>query len=233
MIHTFIDQVLDQAIESANRPGTANDKEHKAFLPALLGEGRTREDLKYDILNITLAGKDTMASFLSSIWYTLSRRPNVVDSIRNEIGVLDGRAPTKGDLAGFRYLHMVLQEVLRLYPPVAVNQRTAEVDAVLPRGGGADGRDPIFVARAHPPERWLEINPSWAFMPFHAGPRCLGPKLHPSLILFYCTVRLVPHRLIQHFPQIEDRNEKPWEERMGLNVTSRHGVQVAFPARGA
>ena len=44
----------------------------------------------------------------------------------------------------------------------------------------------------------------------------------------YCTVRL-----IQNFARIEDRNEKPWEEQLGLNISSRHGVQVGFVAREA
>jgi cytochrome P450 len=196
MIHVFIDKVLDEAIASRADPDDHNGQ--KAFLPALLDDGRSREDVKYDILNVTLAGKDTMSSFLSSIWYVLSQRPDIVDKIREEISVLDGRPPTREDIGGFRYLHTVLQEVLRLYPPVAVNQRTAEVDTVLPHGGGKGGEDPIFVSKGTSvgfsiyalhrlpeyfgedvnvfrPERWAEINPGWAFMPFHAGPRrCLG-----------------------------------------------------------
>ncbi|KAK0618893.1 cytochrome P450 [Immersiella caudata] len=245
-IHVFIDKVLDEAIESSKL--AQYDHEQKAFLPALLDNGRSREDVKYDILNVTLAGKDTMSSFLSSIWYVLSKRPDIINKIRKEISILNGRPPTREDITGFRYLHMVLQEVLRLYPPVAVNQRTAEVDTVLPHGGGEGGKEPIFVARGTSvgfsiyalhrlpeffgedvdvfrPERWMEINPGWAFMPFHAGPRrCLGQQL-AMLWAKYCTVRL-----IQHFGQIEDRNEKPWEERIGLNVTSMHGVQVGLRA---
>jgi len=113
-IHTFIDVILDRAI--VEQEGDMKAQGDKAFLPALLDDGRTREDVKYDILNITLAGKDTMASFLSSIWYVLSQRPDIVDKIREEISGLDGRQPTKEEIGGFKYLHMVLQEGEHPFP---------------------------------------------------------------------------------------------------------------------
>ena len=88
---------------------------------------------------------------------------------------------------------------------MALNQRTAEADTMLPRGGGQDGKSPLFIpkgtsvgysihamhrmpkffgedAGVFRPERWTEIEPKWAFMPFHAGPRrCLGRKSYLPL----------------------------------------------------
>lgn len=112
-IHGFVDQVLERAIDSSAAPPKQDptwQQGEKIFFHTLLGEGRAREDIKYDILNIILAGKDTMAAFLSSIWYVLSQRPDVYEKIRDEISVLDGRRPTKEDLNRFPYLRMVLQE---------------------------------------------------------------------------------------------------------------------------
>ncbi|KAH8891543.1 N-alkane-inducible cytochrome P450 [Thozetella sp. PMI_491] len=252
LIHGFIDEVLDRAMSSpatAQEQTNAHGEKDRSFLPSLLDNGRTREDIKYDIINITLAGKDTMTAFLSSIWYVLSQRPDVVEKIRGEISILDGRRPKKEDLKGFRYLHQVLQEVLRLYPPVALNQRTAECDTVLPRGGGKDGKAPLYIPRGASvgysvhtmhrlpeffgedadvfrPERWDEINPLGAFMPFHSGPRrCLGQQLALSWAK-YATVRL-----LQSFGSVEARNQEPWEEKLGLNCSSRHGVKVRFTAK--
>lgn len=37
--------------------------------------------------------------------------------------------------------------VLRLYPPVISNLRSASQDTVLPRGGGKDGQSPLFVPK--------------------------------------------------------------------------------------
>lgn len=36
---------------------------------------------------------------------------------------------------------------LRLWPPIASNARNASQDTVLPRGGGPDGRAPLFVPK--------------------------------------------------------------------------------------
>jgi cytochrome P450 len=227
-IHSFIDETIEQASETfPDQSGLseASDSKGQIVFYKLLGEGRSKEDIKYDILNLLAAGKDSMASFLSSIWYVFCQRPDVCGKIRAEISSLQGQRPALEDLSKFSYLHMVLQEgkakfpmylekfllrllsnstVLRLYPPVAANQRTAEVDTFLPRGGGADGKSPLRVPRGASvgysvyamhrlqeffgddvdefrPERWIEIKPKAAYMPFHAGPRtCLGRKFIAS-----------------------------------------------------
>jgi cytochrome P450 len=93
---------------------------------------------------------------------------------------------------------------LRMYPVVPGNTREAACDTILPVGGGADGRSPIFVKKGTPvfynlyamhrrpdiygndaeefvPERWEGLRPGWGFLPFNGGPRiCLGRKLPPS-----------------------------------------------------
>jgi cytochrome P450 len=106
--------------------------------------------------------------------------------------VLGGREPTAADLPALGYTRRVLDETLRLYPPVWTSPREAvsadEVagysvapgDSVLPM---------IFVTHRHPefwseperfdPERFIpglvaERHPC-AYLPFGAGPRiCLG-----------------------------------------------------------
>jgi cytochrome P450 len=92
-------------------------------------------------------------------------------------------------------------KALRLFPPVPINQRTAEVDTTLPVGGGTDGKAPIFLpkgtivgynlwamhrrkdifgpdADSFNPRRWKDLRPGWGFLPFNGGPRiCLGRKI--------------------------------------------------------
>ena len=81
---------------------------------------------------------------------------------------------------------------------VPLDVRSSKGDAVLPKGGGADGTDAVLLPsattvvlnlyalhRRHDiygsdaddfrPERWEKVKPGWAYVPFGAGPRvCLG-----------------------------------------------------------
>lgn len=73
---------------------------------------------------------------------------------------------------------------LRLYPVVTGNTRCAEVDTILPLGGGDDGKSPLFIpkgqavqwslytmhrrkefygedAEEFKPERWEKLRPGW------------------------------------------------------------------------
>ncbi|PGG95116.1 hypothetical protein AJ79_10247 [Helicocarpus griseus UAMH5409] len=112
-IHSFIDNTLQRMINSHTAQlGQARMEQdgEKSFFQALLGEGRTKEDMRCDILGIMLAGRDSMTSLLSSTWYLLSKHPQVFRRLRDEFSVLNGRQPTKADLNSFPYLRMVNQE---------------------------------------------------------------------------------------------------------------------------
>jgi cytochrome P450 len=96
---------------------------------------------------------------------------------------------------------MEIQSVLRLYPSVPMNSRTALRMTTLPTGGGEDGKSPILVrpgeavtyfiyaihrredlygpdAEKFRPERWegeALKDIGYGYLPFNSGPRvCLG-----------------------------------------------------------
>jgi cytochrome P450 len=79
------------------------------------------------------------------MFFELSQRPDIVAAIHREIKELGEENPTWEHLRSMKYLNWVIKEALRLHPPVASNQREAVRDTVLPRGGGADGKSPVFV----------------------------------------------------------------------------------------
>jgi cytochrome P450 len=152
--------------------------------------------LRDQLITMLLAGHETTASTLSWTWYLISSRPAVAAAIRQEaIDTLGDRLPAFEDLARLPYTTMVIQEAMRLYPPVWGLTRKAisadEIDGYqIP--AGADVMICPYTLHRHPgfwpdpdefrPERFAPGAPPpahrYAYIPFGAGPRvCVGSHL--------------------------------------------------------
>mmetsp|Transcript_38822 Transcript_38822/g.112143 ORF Transcript_38822/g.112143 Transcript_38822/m.112143 type:complete len:545 (-) Transcript_38822:197-1831(-) len=176
------------------------------------GEHLSEDFLRDLVLNFLLAGRDTTAHALSWTFYCLALHPDAETRARQEVSEVCGvRGPAYEDLGRLPYLQAVLSEVLRLYPSVPFDAKTAARDDTLPdgtfvpRGSGVAyniysmGRDrAIWGADAEEfrPERWLEMEevPSnYDYPVFNAGPReCLGRRL-AQVEMKACLATLLPH----------------------------------------
>lgn len=157
------------------------------------GQGMSRKLLRDEAAVIILAGHETTANALSWAFYLLSQSPESEGRLHEELDrVLEGRDPTYDDLAALPYARAVIDEALRLYPPVHVLSREAlEADRLgkrpVPKGSMVViapwilhrhrklWRDP----ERFWPERFLpehaEERSQFSYLPFGAGPRtCLG-----------------------------------------------------------
>jgi cytochrome P450 len=109
---------VDRYVASALSDGGDRVKERPyIFLNELLGSGASAEHIRDQILAIIIGGRDTTAGTLSSLFWTLARRPDVVAKIKNEIDVLKGQRPSWEDLKSFKYLNMALKESESSRPP--------------------------------------------------------------------------------------------------------------------
>ena len=174
------------------------------FLNRLMSETHDKVTIRSEILNILLAGRDTTAATLTTLWFCIARYPRILRGLRLEIESFAGRAPDLVELQDLKYLKAVINESLRLYPIVPENSRVAREDTTLPRGGGRNGDLPLFIPKGEivgwslytmhrrkdifgedaedfRPERWLDaknetpLRPGWAYLPFNGGPRvCIG-----------------------------------------------------------
>ncbi|CAH0022824.1 unnamed protein product [Clonostachys rhizophaga] len=218
------------------------------FLHELLQSGASMEHIRDQLLAIIIGGRDTSASTLSALFWTLARRPDIVKKIQDEIADLDGQKPTWEDLKSFRYVNMALKETLRLWAPVVTNMRCAAKDTVLPKGGGADGQSPLFVPKgtavrwslhslhrrkdifgedAHEfrPERWETLRTSWEYLPFSGGPRtCIGQQFALTQMAY------VVVRVFQTFETVEPKDERPMLHTLSTTTSLLNGCHVKFEA---
>jgi cytochrome P450 len=158
--------------------------------------GKRWRVLRDELITILLAGHETTASTLSWTWYLLSRHPEAGAAMHAEaVGVLGDRTPGHEDLARLPYTTTVIQETMRLYPPVwglTRNSLAADVIDGYRVPAGADVMISPYTLHRHPgfwpepnefrPERFATsatpIAHRYAYIPFGAGPRvCVGSHL--------------------------------------------------------
>ena len=157
------------------------------------GAAMSPELARDEALTLFLAGYDTTAAALTWTWYLLAHHPEVDRRLRRELDeVLGPRDPSPDDCAALAYTGMVLEESLRLYPPVGRIGRRPLADyriggRVIPAGAAVflspfvTQRDPRWWPdpERFDPERWcaesVGARPRYAAFPFGAGPRsCIG-----------------------------------------------------------
>ena len=189
------------------------------FLDSLAGKTQDPIELRYELLHILGAGRDTTASLLAWVFYILARHPDIHRKLRATILNDFGSFSTPNNISfetlkSCNFLQYSISETLRLFPIVPVNSRKALKDTTLPLGGGLDGLSPIFIPKGtivdynmyvmhrredlwgadadeFRPERWIGKKHGWDFLPFGGGPRiCVGRTLSPFPFRI-CTNRVV------------------------------------------
>lgn len=157
-----------------------------------VGEQRMRDEL----VTLLLAGHETTSSTLGWALHLLDRHPDVRLRLREEVlRVVGDRQPGFADLESLPYTSMVLQETMRLFPPVWILTRRAVGDDEIGGyhvPGGSDVLICPYTLHRHPalwadPDRFdpgrfdparTTNRPRYAYLPFGAGPRfCVGNHL--------------------------------------------------------
>ncbi|KAF9033991.1 cytochrome P450 [Hymenopellis radicata] len=207
-------------------------------------------------INILIAGRDTTASTLSFVVYFLATHPEVMARLRAEVFQVVGphRQPGIVDVKELKYMKAVINETLRLFPPVPANVRETVEGALLPPD--VPGEKPIYVpphtqvvysvmvmhrrkdlwgpdADEFDPDRFLDernkkyfVPNPFIFLPFNAGPRiCIGQQFAFNEMSFMLV------RLMQNFRSFtlnEDASSMPCPPEWG-RCSGRKGVEKIFP----
>jgi cytochrome P450 len=151
------------------------------------------KQLRDEVLTLVLAGHETTANLLAFTFHLLSTHPEWDRRVADEVtAVLGDRDPAFEDVPKLKITRMVLEEAMRLFPPVWTFERQALADDVVM--GYALPKDAIvgispYALHRHPklwdnpegfdPERFLPERSAgrskYAYLPFGGGPRtCIG-----------------------------------------------------------
>lgn len=173
------------------------------------GNPFTNDELLDELMTLIVAGFETSANTLNWVWYLLARNPDVEARIIAEAAehVPDAGAVNNESLMAMEYTQQVLEETLRLYPPVWLFTRRSHEDDVLDDFDVPPGTDiylsPFVLQRterywpnpnAFDPDRFAASDGNKKdrpFFPFSLGPRrCVGEyfsfmemKVHLALLL--------------------------------------------------
>lgn len=198
------------------------------------GKGMNDRQLRDEVLIMFAAGHETTANAMAWAFFEIQRRPDVLGRLRAELDeVLCGRTPTAADLPRLVYARMIVEEALRLYPPVFITNRQALKDDniggyAIPAGALISvspysiQRDPRFWANPHTfdPEHFSPQStarrPRFAYFPFGGGPRqCIGKDF--ALYEAVVVLAMAAQRFDWSLAQAE-------EVRPEVRVTYRPGV---------
>lgn len=159
----------------------------------ITGEFMSDKQIRDEVITIFFAGHETTAQALTWIWYLLSQHPEEEKTFHQELdSVLAGRYPGLEDLERLPYTRMVIDEAMRLYPPILLYARQAiandEIDGYhIPAGAMITvsqylthrhpdyWKDPEhFIPERFSPEKSSD-RPRYAYFPFGGGQRvCIG-----------------------------------------------------------
>ena len=229
-------------VEQNRRSGNGSASSFVAKLmearDASTGARMTDAQLHQEIIGMLQQGHDTIGETLAWTWYLLSLHPEIERKLFLEVSrVVGNRMPVVSDLEHLEYASMILQESMRLYPPVWVIPRDAinddQIGGCRIRAGSTVLLSPYLTHRhqefwenpeAFDPDRFLpervKERPRHAYFPFGGGPRlCMGADMAMMEMLLIMVMVVQKYRL--HL--VSGHREEP---ECILDMVPRHRVRA-------
>ncbi|XP_010912256.1 cytochrome P450 94C1 [Elaeis guineensis] len=196
----MVNVLANEVIRQRRKLGFASNLDLLSRFMSSVDDDRYLRDI---VISFLLAGRDTVASGLTSFFLLLSKHPEVTAAIRDEIanvmrGSGDDEVASLNQLKEMHYVHAAMYESMRLYPPIQFDSKFCIEDAVLPDGtfvrkGTRVTYHPYAMGRMESiwgpdcekfkPERWLHDRKfvpqsPFKYSVFQAGLRvCLGKEM--------------------------------------------------------
>lgn len=207
------------------------------------GTGMDEKQIRDEVVTLLLAGHETSANALLWTFEQLAQHPDVEARLLEELTRELGGAPaTSADLARLPYLKQVVQETMRVRPPVWAIARRSHQDEVM-QGyrvpAGAYLMIMPYMLHRHrdfwpdplrfDPERFnpkrTENRHSYCYLPFAAGPRtCIGAGMA------MLEIQLVLASVLPRFKVVPVPGH-PLEPAAKVTLKPKYGMPVTLAPR--
>lgn len=227
----LVQSIIDTRRKHGSHPGDLLD----SMMHASDKDGNKMSDKELidEVMTMIIAGHETTGGTLNWIWYELSQHPEYEHKVYQEASALvNNNQLSQDDLTKLPYTRQVIDEALRLYPPVWLFSRKVIANDVIegyqiPAGSNIflspyyTQRDPDLweVANefypAHFRNNGNDIPHKFAFIPFSAGSRrCIGEyfsyiemQAHIAILINIFQLKTIPNQKIEIEPAINLRTK--------------------------
>jgi cytochrome P450 len=156
------------------------------------GNPLSDEQIRDEVMTVFVAGHETTVNAMSWTWYLLKKNPAAEEKLHEENTRFENNTPVFADIPQLRYGWCVMNEAMRIYPPVTAVGREALADEQVGHLRVKKGEQVVIniAGLHHHPAHWkspetfipgrfmdfdLKGHNRFLFMPFGGGPRiCIG-----------------------------------------------------------
>ncbi|MCK5189571.1 MAG: cytochrome P450 [Methylococcales bacterium] len=203
------------------------------------GQQMSDQQIRDEVITIFTAGHETTANLLTWTLYLLAKHPDILKKLRSELEFLNGKTPTAENLQQLNYSRAVLNESLRIRPPVGMLMRKVNSDIEIEGYHFKSGSLVIYsIYNIHhnktlwydpeqfQPERFLsEKNNRFSFLPFGTGERvCIGN--HFAML----ESQLLLSMIIQKY-DIQLTSDEEVEIDLAVSLRPKGGIPVLLRRR--
>ncbi|KAF8811334.1 cytochrome P450 monooxygenase CYP63 [Phlegmacium glaucopus] len=233
VIRAWLDPLVQDALEDKQRlekMGVVSPIADKSFMQHLADSTNDPVLIRDQLLNMLLASRDTTACVLTFITYFLAIHPEAAQRLRAEVLEHCGPTsfPTFQQFRDMKYMRAVINETLRLFPPVPLNVRESRsTPCIFPQSDRTHphtSKQPLYMPPAttvayfplltqrnpalwgddadnFDPERWIDPERSVKYVanPAMFSPFSSGPRICIGQNYAYNEMSYFLVRLLQQF----------------------------------
>ena len=206
-------------------------------------ERMTDKEVVDEVMTLIVAAHETTAATLNWVWYFISKNKDIATKVNSEIGLVSDQPPSIDQLQKMPYIRHVIDEALRIYPPVWLISREALKDVNIGEYHFESGtnffispyyihrhsayweRPNEFMPERFEPENNKKIN-RYTYFPFSMGQRrCSGEifallemHVHIAYISKHLHLEVINEDSFKLEPRINLRAQKDFH----MMATHRH-----------